>query len=149
VVDHPGYPGYPGDRANNMQADSEAMQRLGRERFASLLREHPAMLVCGSIFGYLVAKVFEAMAAGCLVIAERESLGERLSALGFIEGEHYVGTDLRHVIEDATRVRDSFLHGDPARLHMVTNAMHKIADQHTTAVRAVQIHRICTEGWSS
>lgn len=146
VVDHPGYPGYPGDRANTMQADSGAMRRLGRERYAALLGDHPAMLVCGSIFGYLVAKVFEAMAAGCLVIAERGSLGDRLFALGFIEGEHYVGTDLLHVIEDATRVRDNFLCGDPAGPRIVSNATHKVADQHTTAARALQIHRICTEG---
>jgi hypothetical protein len=102
------------------------------------------MLVCGSIFGYLVSKVFEAMAAGCLVIAERSSLGERLSALEFIEGEHYIGTDFLHVIEDTMRVRDSFLRADPVWLNMVNNAMNKISAQHTTAVRAAQIHHICT-----
>jgi hypothetical protein len=144
VVDHPGYPGYPGDRANTHQADLDAMRRLGREHYATLLNSHPAMLACGSIFGYLVAKVFEGMAAGCLVIAERASLGERLSALGFIEGEHYVGTDLLHVIEDVARVRDQCLRDDPAVRRMVDNAARKISDQHTTSVRAAQIHHICT-----
>jgi translation initiation factor 2B subunit (eIF-2B alpha/beta/delta family) len=145
VVDHPGYPGYPGDRANTHQADSAAMQRLGRERYATLLSSHPAMLVCGSIFAYLVAKVFEGMAAGCLVIAERASLGERLSALGFIEGEHYVGTDLLHVIEDVARVRDQCLRDDPMVRRMVGTAARKISEQHSTAIRATQIHHICTQ----
>lgn len=143
VIDHPGYPGYPGDKANNMQADPSAMLRLGGESYAALLRNYPAMLVCGSVFAYLVAKVFEGMAAGCLVICERASLGERLAALGFCEGEHYIGTDLLHVIEDTTAVRDMFLRGDPLWTRIVTNAAEKITEQHSTIVRADQIHRIC------
>ena len=145
AVDHPGYPGYPGDQANAMKADSAAMQQRGQERYAALLSAHPAMLVCGSIFGYLVAKVFEGMAAGCLVIAERASLGKRLSLLGFSEGEHYVGTDLLHVIEDVTRVREAYLGGAPDWRRMVDLAANKVYDLHTTAVRAAQIHLICTE----
>jgi hypothetical protein len=54
-----------------MSADSSALLRVGRERYAELLHAYPAMLICGSIFGYLVAKVFEGMAAGCLTICER------------------------------------------------------------------------------
>ncbi|VVE20668.1 hypothetical protein PTE30175_03036 [Pandoraea terrae] len=146
VVDHPGYPGYPGDRANTMRADPVALARLGREGYAALLRSHPAMLVCGSVFGYLVAKVFEGMAAGCLVIAERASLGARLTALGFVEGEDYVGTDLLHVIEDTVAVRDAYLCGDAFWKRTVENAMRKVAGQHTTTIRASQIHHLCTGG---
>lgn len=145
VVDHPGYPGYPGDKANNMQADSAALLHLGRERYAELLRTYPAMLVCGSVFGYLVAKVFEAMAAGCLPICERTSLGKWLSALGFVEGEHYVGTDLQSVIGDTADVRDAFLRGDPGWANMTAAAAHKVSSEHTTTVRASQIHHICME----
>jgi hypothetical protein len=145
VVDHPGYPGYPGDKANNMTADSASMTRLGGERYATLLCRYPAMLVCGSVFGYLVAKVFEGMAAGCLVICERASLGHRLSALGFVEGEHYIGTDLLNVIEDTTAVRDAFLRNDPQWARITANAFSKVSAQHTTAVRATQIHRMCME----
>jgi hypothetical protein len=143
VVDHPGYPGYPGDKANNMQADSIAMLRLGGERYAALLCRYPAMLVCGSVFGYLVAKVFEGMAAGCLVICERASLGDRLAALGFIEGEHYIGTDFLHVIEDTMAVRDAFLRNDPMWKRITGNACHKVSEQHTTATRSAEIHRLC------
>jgi hypothetical protein len=143
VVDHPGYPGYPGDKANKMCADSVAMERLGRENYAALLSGHPAMLVCGSIFGYLVAKVFEGMAAGCLVICERTSLEKRLSALGFFDGVHYIGTDFLHVIEDAASVRDAFLRDDPTLVRIVSNAALKVSQEHTTAVRTAQIHHIC------
>lgn len=143
VVDHPGYPGYPGNRVHAICADPEAMRRFGQQRYALLLNRHPAMLVCGSVFGYLVAKVFEGMAAGCLVIADRASLGERMTALGLIEGEHYVGTDLLHVMEDAVAVRDAFLRGDPWCARMVNNAARTIAARHTTAHRAAQIHRFC------
>jgi hypothetical protein len=145
VIDHPGYPGYPGDKANNMKADSAAMTRLGGERYAALLKQYPGMLVCGSIFGYLVAKVFEGMAAGCLVICERSSLAQRLSALGFIEGEHYIGTDLLNVIEDTTAVRDMFLRSDPRWAIITANASRKVSEQHTTKKRAEQIHRTCIE----
>lgn len=148
VVDHPGYPGYPGDKTNNLQADPSALKCLAGKEYAELLRSHPAMLVCGSIFGYLVAKVFEGMAAGSLVICERGSLAARLTALGFVEGEHYVGTDLLHVIEDTAGVRDAFLRNDPFLARVVANAHRKVIEEHTTTARAVQIHRICKEGIS-
>lgn len=146
VVDHPGYPGYPGDRVNAARADPQAFQQRAREQYAALLNSHPAMLVCGSIFGYLVAKVFEGMASRCLVIAERSSLAQRLALLGFIEGEHYVGTDLSHLIEDTVKVRDAFLRGDPNWARMADNAARKVNAQHTTAVRAAEIHRYCNQG---
>jgi len=146
IVDHPGYPGYPGDKANKLQADPAALSRLGAENYSVLLQRYPAMLTCGSIFGYLVAKIFEGMAAGCLVICERESLAKQLSALGFIEGEHFVGTDLLHVIEDSMSVRDAFLRGDPIWQSIVTCAARKVSAQHTTAVRTIEIHHMCTEG---
>lgn len=144
VVEHPGYPGYPGDKANNMKMNSAAMEKLGGAQYAALLCRYPAMLVCGSIFNYLVAKVFEGMASGCLVICERASLGERLSALGFIEGEHYIGTDLLTVIEDATAFHASISRNTSLWTSITTNAFQKVSEQHTTAVRANQIHQICT-----
>jgi hypothetical protein len=145
VIDHPGYPGYPGDEANSMQIDPVAMLRVGREHYAALLSSYPAMLVCGSVFHYLVAKVFEGMAAGCLVICERASLSDRLAVLGFIEGEHYIGTDFLHVVEDANEVRDALLRNDPLYKNMIKNASLKVAEQHTTAMRSAQIHHICME----
>jgi hypothetical protein len=144
IVDHPGYPGYPGDRKTPVKYAPAALQRIGRENYAKLLRYYPAMLCCGSIFGYMVAKVFESMAAGCLTICERATLAEPLSALGFREGEHYVGTDLHTVIEDVPRVLSQFLK-DSSRWHkMVRAAAGKVNSEHTTAVRAVQIHHLCT-----
>lgn len=145
VVDHPGYPGYPGDKANQMQADEKALQAVGGERYASLLRHHPAMLVCGSIFSYLVAKVFEGMAAGCLVVADRSTLGAQLAALGFHEGEHYLGTDIFHVMEDAIAVKRSFVDGDKRWSAITERAARKVATQHTTAIRAGQIHALCLD----
>jgi hypothetical protein len=143
IVDHPGYPGYPGDKANMMRADANALARLGGARYATLLRRHPAMLVCGSIFNYLVAKVFEAMAAGCVVIADRTTLGAQLSALGFAEDEHYIGTDIFHVIEDAAAVQRLFLDGDPRWSSIAEKASLKVSKYHTTAVRARNIHALC------
>lgn len=144
VVDHPGYPGYPGDKTNSMQANASALMHLGGKNYAQLLRSHPAMIVCGSIFGYLVAKVFEGMAAGCLTICERTSLGERLTALGFIEDVHYIGTDFQTVIKDSIDIRDAFLRGDQKIKNIVT-AAHIRSAEHTTAARVVQIHNICME----
>lgn len=145
VVDHPGYPGYPGDKNNQMRADEKALTAVGGKRYASLLRRHPAMLVCGSIFNYLVAKVFEGMAAGCLVIADRASLGRQLAALGFREGEHYLGTDIFHVIEDVASVRQSFINGEGVWSEITERAARKVAACHTTAVRARYIHALCLE----
>ncbi|CAB5697123.1 hypothetical protein [Enterococcus gallinarum] len=144
VVDHPGYPGYPGDRMNNMRADTSALMHLGGKHYADLLRSHPAMIVCGSIFGYLVAKVFEGMAAGCLTICERASLGRRLTALGFIEGVHYIGTDFQTAISDSIAIRDALLGGDQ-RITDIITAAHIRSAEHTTAARAVQIHHVCME----
>lgn len=146
VVDHPGYPGYPGDKANGMRADAKALTAVGGERYASLLRRHPAMLVCGSIFNYLVAKVFEGMAAGCLVIADRSSLGTRLAELGFKEGEHYLGTDIFHVLEDTAAFQRSFKNGDDYWSAITERAARRVEAHHTTAIRAREIHELCLDG---
>ena len=144
VVDHPGYPGYPGDCSNNGCADPKALAAVGGQRYVSLLRRHPAMLVCGSIFNYLVAKVFEAMAAGCLVIADRPSLGAQLAALGLEEGTHYLGTDIFHVTEDAASIQ-RLCTSDNERWSTITeHAAREVALNHTTAVRAREIHALCT-----
>lgn len=140
VIDHPGYPGYPGDRNNRMQANPAAMNLVGGEHYATILQRYPAMLVCGSVFGYLVAKVFEAMAAGCLVMCERTSLASRLTALGFIEGVHYLATDLMHVAEDAEALHDMYLHRDTQWLRIVHAANKKVVACHTVSVRTRQIH---------
>lgn len=145
VVDHPGYPGYPGDIANKSVANEIALKHLGRESYASLLRSYPAMLVCGSIFSYLVAKVFEGMASGCLVICDRSSLSYSLSLLGFFAGEHYIETDIFHVQEDAESVLDFYLDKTNFRWdNIVKKAADKVQSEHTTAVRAAQMHAICT-----
>jgi hypothetical protein len=145
VIDHPGYPGYPGDKNNQMQADTEALRAVGRERYASLLRQHPGMLVCGSMFNYLVAKVFEGMAAGCLVIADRSSLGAQLAALGLYQGEHYLGTDIFHVMEDATAIQRS-LGGSDCRWAAITErAAREVAAHHTTEARARRIQALCID----
>ena len=128
-----------------MEADAKALAAVGGERYASLLRRHPAMLVCGSIFGYLVAKVFEGMAAGCLIIADRPSLGVQLEALGFCEGEHYLGTDIFHVVEDAAAVQQSLFSGDSRWSAITEQAARKVAAHHTTAIRAADIHALCVE----
>lgn len=146
VIDHPGYPGYPGDKSNLQKADPSTFDHFGQQRYAALLQMYPAMLACGSIFGYLVAKVFEAMATGCLVIAERASLGARLHALGFVEGEDYVATDVFNVIEDATRVCHGFMQGDLQLRRVVANARNKVVENHTTFRRAAQIHHLCIDG---
>ncbi|WP_245964757.1 glycosyltransferase [Trinickia dinghuensis] len=145
VVDHPGYPGYPGDKANQMRADTKALAAVGGERYASLLRRHPAMLVCGSIFNYLVAKVFEGMAAGCLIVADRSSLGLRLAALGFHENEHYLGTDIFHAMEDCAAVQRSFSSSDKCWSVITERAAQKVAAHHTTAIRASEIHTLCVD----
>jgi len=144
-IDHPGYPRYPGDQANRIDANPEALRRVARAQYASILAGHPAALVCGSIFGYLVAKVFETMAAGGLLIAERNSLGARLAALGFIDGEHYIGTDLLHVIDVCADIHAALRRGDPRLRGMARTARARVAAEHTTAHRAARIHHLATE----
>ncbi len=144
VIEHPGYPGYPGDPQNRHSSNAKQMQQIGREKYGDLLRRYPAMLVCGSIFHYLVSKVFEGMAAGCLVICERESLAPQLTKLGFIEGEHYVGTDIFHVQEDVQQVRNMFLTEPYQWRTTVENASAKAQKEHSTLVRAHQIHFLST-----
>ncbi len=143
VIDHPGYPGYPGDIANQSKSDLTEIQRIGREKYADLLRSYPAMLVCGSIFNYLVAKVFEGMSAGCLIVCDRTSLGSQLSLLGFVEGEHFVGTDIFNVQEDAAEVRNKFLHKNIKWKTIVEKASIKVREEHSTKIRAEQIHLMC------
>jgi len=145
VVDHPGYPGYPGDINNKSTHVQTQMQNVGREQYANLLRRYPATLVCGTIFNYLVAKVFEAMSVGCLVVCDRTSLGPRLSMLGFIEGQHYVGTDIFHVIDDAITVQNMYLHNYKQWRLIVDNASKKVHSEHGAVRRAAQIHHECTK----
>jgi hypothetical protein len=142
VVDHPGYPGYPGDKHNLSNSNSEHLQHVGREQYADLLRQYAAMLVCGSIFNYLVAKVFEGMAAGCLMLCDRESLGPQLAELGFQEGEHYMGTDIFHVQDDVQRVKIMFLEENTQWKTIVEKSAEKVLEEHTTSTRAKQIHQI-------
>jgi len=97
------------------------------------------------IFNYLVAKVFEGMAAGCLILADRPSLGEQLTALGFCEGEHYLGTDVFHVTEDAAAFQRSFVDGDSCWSEITQRAEQHVAAHHTTAIRAKEIHALCIE----
>jgi len=146
VIDHPGYPGYPGDRANSSRADAAALMRVGREQYSKLLYDHPASLVCGSIFNYLVAKVFESMAAGCIALCERASLAHRLSALGFIEGEHFIGTSLQTVIDDCADLHKACARGDQRLEKIAADASRKVALDHSTEVRAKKIHQMCVEG---
>jgi hypothetical protein len=144
IVDHPGYPGYPGDVNNKSKHDQMQMKHVGREQYANLLRRYPAMLVCGSIFNYLVAKVFEGMSAGCLVICDRASLSHRLSMLGFVEGQHYIGTDIFHVVDDAVTVKNMYLHDRQRWRFIVDNAFKKVHAEHRTEHRAAQINHECT-----
>lgn len=118
--------------------------RRARESRALLMHRYPAMLTCGSVFGYLPASVFEAMAAGCLVIAERQSLVPTLVRLGFVDGEHFIGTDLMHVCDDAQTVLDLFLHRGEQWRAMVERAAERVLTGHTCAERALQLHRTCT-----
>ncbi|WP_116139736.1 glycosyltransferase [Trinickia diaoshuihuensis] len=144
VVDHPGYPGYPGDKNNKMKVNASAFSTVGAERYASLLRRYPAMLVCGSVFSYLVAKVFEGMASGCLIVADRTSLGAHLSALGLQEGQHYLGTDVLHVAKDAAEVQQIYRNDNDRWAMLTMNAAHEVARRHTTTIRAREIHELCT-----
>lgn len=142
VVGHPGYPGYPGNRANTMKADAVQMQHVGQERYGDVLRSYPAMLACGSVFGFLVAKVFEGMAVGALMICDKPSLAHRLSALGFVDGVHFISTDILNVIADSTEVHEALRRRDPALAGIAARASDMVLKKHTTLVRAVEIHNL-------
>lgn len=131
-------------------ADDEALPSLdapavrrARESRSQLMHRFPAMLTCGSVFGYLPAAVFEAMAAGCLVVAERQSLAPTLARLGFVDGEHFIGTDLMHVCDDARTVLELFQHRGEQWRAMVERAAEQVLTRHTCAERAQQLHRTC------
>jgi glycosyltransferase involved in cell wall biosynthesis len=145
TVDHPGYPGYPGDLSNKSRVDLEKIKLFGRTEYVNVLRKYPAMVCCGSVFDYLVAKVFEAMASGCLVICEKKSLATDLAKLGFLEGIHYIGTDYFNLIQDVESALHRFTNDRNAWQRIVDNAHDKIQNEHTTAIRASEIHKICTE----
>lgn len=97
------------------------------------------MFVDGSIFNYLVAKVFEGMASGCLVICERTSLVPQLNLLGFKEGEHFLATDVLHARDDSRAFLEAFKQ-DRTSWQAIVNAAHKkVSVEHTTEARAKQI----------
>lgn len=123
-----------------MMADEAHLVKVGREQFVEVLRNHPALLVCGSIFKYLVAKVFEAMAAGTLAICDIDTLGEQLTALGFQEGVHYLGTTIFTVYDDVKDFLDNWSMKRSYWTKVVSQAKEKVFKEHSTTVRATQIH---------
>lgn len=139
-INHPGCPGYPGDKLNKSESDSEKMKEVGRLEYGNVLRKYPAMIVCGSIFHYLVAKVFEGMASGCLVVCESTSLRDDLSKLGFIDGEHYIGTSYFSILSDVEKLKINFYENNLVYQEICNKALRMVMKSHTTIRRAEQIN---------
>lgn len=139
VVDHPGYPAYPGNKNITDSSNQALMKSHGQEHYVSLLNDYPAMYASGSVLKYLVAKVFESMASGCLVICDRPSLAKSLDSLGFKEGIHYSGTDIFHARSDSEKLLNMYQSKNGEWLSIVKSAHEKVSSAHTTALRAGQI----------
>ncbi|MCY0389018.1 glycosyltransferase [Robbsia sp. Bb-Pol-6] len=140
-ISHPGYPGYPGDMSNKSESNSQKMKEVGRKAYGDLLRKYPSMIVCGSIFHYLVAKVFEGMASGCLVVCESASLQDDLSKLGFIDGKHYIGTSHFSVLNDVEKIKRNFFEKNFIYQEICNRALTMVMENHTTKRRAEQMDK--------
>jgi spore maturation protein CgeB len=87
VLVHPGYGG-GGNGGGNVGASSTTKPHLGR-RFAFHLNKYVACVTDGLHLNYVIAKVFELPAAGCLLLINAD-LKAPLARLGMFDGAHYL-----------------------------------------------------------
>ena len=84
-------------------------------------------------------RVFEAMAAGALLITK---LPTNLSALGFVDGEHFIG--FRQELEIAELIRH-YLRDEEARLKITRAARELVLEKHTYDARVKSLVEFVAE----
>lgn len=127
---HPGY---------HCTYDYSSDPRVGRG-FAETMRECLAGFTDALVHHYIIAKHFEIPATGALLIADR-AVGPQLEALGFVDGEHYVGTSADELEATVERVLDP---GNRAGIDAIRRRGHDLVHRcHTTLHRARQIDAVC------
>jgi hypothetical protein len=99
--------------------------------YASCLRHAKMMVFEGGVFNYPVAKYFEAMSCGCLVLAP---VPRDAAALGFVDGETMVAVDPSNVMD---RIRYYASH-EAERMAIVERAA-KLMRARYTSVRQADI----------
>jgi Glycosyl transferases group 1 len=125
---HPGYEG-----------DFDANQRGVGMDYGRTLNQHLVCMTCSSVYNYVVAKMFEIPATGCLLMVD-DAATPHLAKLGFIKDRHYVAfnrTNVEAVVshllspEAAAKV-------DSIRLR----AMRMVRARHMVTMRAHKLHEI-------
>ncbi len=105
------------------------------KKYIQALQRSKVMLTDASKYGCPVKKYFEAMATGCLLMADRPNHAENI---GLIDGETYV-----EISKDNWREKlDYYLANDTERLRITRNARELFEAKHTNEVRVKQLLKL-------
>jgi hypothetical protein len=127
-LQHPGYEGTFGAATSGVGAG-----------YARILNDHLVCFTCSSSYNYVVAKMLEIPAAGCLLLVNQDVVPQ-LGALGLRENRHFV-TYNRTNIDDVANVLlspEAAASVDRMRLE----GMHLVRTRHMVTLRAQQLHQV-------
>jgi hypothetical protein len=82
---------------------------------------------------YLVAKFFEIMGSGCLLLCDDTGVKEELNALGFFENEHYLNINK----QNSAQVRD-FVTSNPQKVKEIRTKAHELVKSKYTVQKACE-----------
>jgi hypothetical protein len=133
IVYHP-HPGY------HCGYDYATDDRVGTSYARTINRYRSGFTDC-LIFKYVVAKYFEIPATGSLLVAEN-AVSESLSAMGFIDGENYIGVSADNLTETIRYVLDERNHAEVDRMREKGQSL--VWERHKTSDRARLIDLHCT-----
>ena len=102
------------------------------DSYIKALQRSKVMITDASRYGCPVKKYIEAMAAGCLLVADRPHHADEL---GLVDGENYV-----EISKDNWREKlDYYLNNDTERLRITRNARELFERKHTNKVRVKEL----------
>jgi hypothetical protein len=133
IVCHP-HPGY------HCGYDYATDQRVGAA-FARTINRYRAGFTDCLVFKYVVAKYFEIPATGSLLVAEN-AVAEALQAMGFVDGEHYLGVSAANLTETIGYVLDERNHAEVDRVRR--NGQSLVWERHKTTDRSRVINLYCS-----
>ncbi len=123
-----------GNVSMELKRDRYALKKKHRgayvgDDYIRVLQRSKVMLTDGSVYGQPVKKCFEAMATGCLLLADKPNHADEV---GLIPGETFVEISKG----DWREKLDYYLKHDEERLRITRNARQLFEQKHTNEIRA-------------
>ena len=125
---HPGYEGTFGAATSGVGAG-----------YASVLNDHLVCFTCSSSYNYVVAKMLEIPAAGCLLLVN-EDVVPQLGALGLRENRHFVTYNRTNIDAVANTLLSPEAADSVDRMRL--EGMHLVRTRHMVTLRAQQLHQV-------